>query len=276
MGAALPTVDLGVGLAVAQLVAGYGHTCALFTNGAVKCWGENSYGQLGLGDTKNRGYSAAEMGDALPTVNLGFGRTVVQLVAGEYHTCALFTDGAVKCWGYNFNGELGLGLNYQFGDSVGEMGDALPTVDLGASLVLPYPPPSPPRPPSRACVTASARVLLPTSPPRARTHARTHARTRFRHGILCGRGLLAERSTPASPFTTFTSLTSTSPAVSTSASTSTSTTATATTTAASPLSTITSTAAAPSPAALRRGDNAADNEDVAVEHPVPRPGGREL
>ncbi|MCS6799370.1 MAG: RCC1 domain-containing protein, partial [Myxococcota bacterium] len=38
-----------------QLVeAGGYHTCAVRTDGSLWCWGGNSNGQLGLGDTMNR------------------------------------------------------------------------------------------------------------------------------------------------------------------------------------------------------------------------------
>ena len=43
----------------------------------LKCWGYNFYGQLGLGDTNDRGDQGGEMGDSLPSVDLGSGRTAV-------------------------------------------------------------------------------------------------------------------------------------------------------------------------------------------------------
>ena len=37
---------------------------------AAKCWGWNKYGQLGYGDTANRGDAPSEMGDYLPFLNI--------------------------------------------------------------------------------------------------------------------------------------------------------------------------------------------------------------
>ena len=47
------------------------------------------------------------MGDLLPPVDLGAGRTATAITAGDGHTCVLLDDGAVKCWGYNAVGQLG-------------------------------------------------------------------------------------------------------------------------------------------------------------------------
>ncbi|AKT40379.1 hypothetical protein [Chondromyces crocatus] len=132
MGDALPAVDLGTGVTVVGLAAGDNHTCALLGGGSVKCWGANTSGQLGLGDTAPRGDGPGEMGDALPTVNLGTGRTALAIGGGDRHTCALLDDGSVKCWGFNTGGKLGLGDTAPRGDGPGEMGDALLAVDLGA------------------------------------------------------------------------------------------------------------------------------------------------
>jgi cysteine-rich repeat protein len=80
---------------VLQEVAGGTHTCALLNDGSVKCWGRNALGQLGLGDTAARGDGPGELGEALPPVNLGSGKTVTALAAGSRHTCALLNDGSV-------------------------------------------------------------------------------------------------------------------------------------------------------------------------------------
>jgi alpha-tubulin suppressor-like RCC1 family protein len=62
-------VDLGTGKTALSIVAA-DHTCARLSDGSLKCWGFNGYGELGLGDTTNRGDNPGEMGDNLPTVKL--------------------------------------------------------------------------------------------------------------------------------------------------------------------------------------------------------------
>ncbi|WP_052350929.1 Ig-like domain-containing protein [Myxococcus stipitatus] len=131
MGGFLPFVQLGAGQRVKALSPGGHFSCALFESGGVKCWGENRYGQLGLGDTSRRGDAPGEMGDSLPWVDLGTGRTTKTLASGPDHACAILDNGEVKCWGANFLGGLGLGDRADRGDGPGEMGDALPSVSLG-------------------------------------------------------------------------------------------------------------------------------------------------
>ena len=138
MGANLVAVDLGlgVGVTVTAITAGSYHTCAVSSTGAVKCWGWNGFGQLGLGDTNARGDGANEMGANLPVVDLGAGVTVTAITAALLHTCALLSSGAVKCWGYNYSGQLGLGDTNKRGDGANEMGANLPVVDLGAGVTV--------------------------------------------------------------------------------------------------------------------------------------------
>ncbi|CBN79084.1 domain repeat protein [Ectocarpus siliculosus] len=121
-------VDLGEALAV-----GTDHACVLLDDATVKCFGQNNYGQLGLGDTDDRGQSAGTMGDSLTAVDLGTGATVVAMSAGSDHTCAVLADGSLKCFGRNNMGQLGLDDTDDRGDEAFEMGDDLPAVSLGTN-----------------------------------------------------------------------------------------------------------------------------------------------
>ncbi|MEM9517152.1 MAG: hypothetical protein AAGA42_20055, partial [Actinomycetota bacterium] len=132
MGNNLAPVDLGTDRTAAALAAGFSHSCAILDDASVKCWGDNSFGQLGVGNTLHLGDNANEMGDNLPTVDLGNGRTATAITAGLGHTCALLDDGTVKCWGINTIGQLGQGDFIGRGDNAGEMGDNLAPIDLGA------------------------------------------------------------------------------------------------------------------------------------------------
>ena len=82
-------------------------SCHALSGGQVKCWGANTGGKLGTGNTASYGDSAGEMGANLPAVDLGTGRTAVAISLGQDHTCALLDNGSVKCWGDNSQGQLG-------------------------------------------------------------------------------------------------------------------------------------------------------------------------
>ena len=109
------------------------HACALLDNHGVKCWGDNVYGQLGYGDKRTRGISPADMGNGLPFVDLGTGRTATKVVAGKYDTCAILDDGSLKCWGWS---QLNGGSAGDIGDAPGEMGDNLKPLDFGGRHVI--------------------------------------------------------------------------------------------------------------------------------------------
>jgi alpha-tubulin suppressor-like RCC1 family protein len=136
MGDALATLEPGSGHSIKQLATNSGHTCAILENGSVKCWGHNLYGQLGLGDMDFRGDDPGEIGDAVPTVSFGTGRTALNIVAGSRQTCVRLDTQRVKCWGWNDDGQLGLGDVDTRGDDPGEMGDALPLVNLGTGRTV--------------------------------------------------------------------------------------------------------------------------------------------
>lgn len=105
---------------VVDIAAGGGHTCALLRGGAVRCWGDNRYGQLGLASKAN---VSNEHPHQLGTVELGSPARALAL--GRNHTCALVGTGNVRCWGKNDRGQLGLGHTQSVGD------DEAPTANLG-------------------------------------------------------------------------------------------------------------------------------------------------
>lgn len=80
-------------------------------NEALKCWGSNNYGSLGLGDEIPRGIAPGEMGDALPALDLTFGDglgAVSNVFAGTLHTCVSGTEGGLACFGFNAEGQVRL------------------------------------------------------------------------------------------------------------------------------------------------------------------------
>ena len=102
----------GPALTATAIATGANHSCAVLSNGAVRCWGLNSSGQLGLGNTNNIGDDDFPVSD----VNLG-GAIATAVAAGSNHTCALLSGGAVRCWGDNTSGQLGLGNTVTIGDN---------------------------------------------------------------------------------------------------------------------------------------------------------------
>ncbi|CAE7779833.1 UVR8 [Symbiodinium sp. CCMP2592] len=130
VGLQLPVVD--VGGTVLQACGGANHTCAVLQRGSLKCWGSNIYGQIGSANATGLGDDLNEMGDSLPAVDLGNGTKASQVACGSAHTCVLLHDGAIKCFGYNGDGQLGLGDSMNRGEQSWQMGDALPTLDLGS------------------------------------------------------------------------------------------------------------------------------------------------
>jgi alpha-tubulin suppressor-like RCC1 family protein len=92
---------------VAQISAGGYHTCAVTTGGGVKCWGNNTNGQLGNG-TVGGVATPVDVIEGSPRLPL---TGVAQISAGGLHTCAVTAGGAAKCWGRNVSGQLGVGLD---------------------------------------------------------------------------------------------------------------------------------------------------------------------
>ena len=87
--------------AVSSGPAGF-HTCALMIDTSVKCWGQNSRGQVGDG-------ACSPCTTPVDTDIVTSG--VLEVTAGGFHSCAVMSGGGVKCWGWNAYGEVGDGNN---------------------------------------------------------------------------------------------------------------------------------------------------------------------
>ena len=98
---AVPVEVLGITDATA-ITASSGHTCALRQTGTITCWGSNSRGQLGNGQSGDDAHS--------PVPVEVFGITdATAITAGIFHTCALRQTGTITCWGSGGSGQLGDG-----------------------------------------------------------------------------------------------------------------------------------------------------------------------
>ena len=93
-----------------EVTAGGRHACALMYDGTVWCWGANDQGQVGDGSPKPAAMTAVQVITADGTSL----NDVIQISAGENHTCALKSDGTVWCWGSNSHGELGTNTTGDF------------------------------------------------------------------------------------------------------------------------------------------------------------------
>lgn len=107
-----------------KVTAGLYHTCAIRMDNTLWCWGSNTDGQLG---------NALALDYQRSPIQVEDGTFYSDVFAGEYHTCAITLDGALQCWGYNYNGQVGNGTSYLAGGSLD-----IPTpvsVDTGVTYV---------------------------------------------------------------------------------------------------------------------------------------------
>jgi len=72
------------------------HSCALLTDGTIKCWGWNDKNQLG-GGVGAQSTTPVSVQDIMTATHIGL---------GQKHSCAVLTNGTVWCWGINSLGEL--------------------------------------------------------------------------------------------------------------------------------------------------------------------------
>ena len=100
----IPTAVHGLSEGVTAIAAGTYHTCAITDLGALLCWGDNWYGQLGNGTGQNH--------QGAPVAVSGLDSGVVAVAVNGAHTCALTSGGGVLCWGSDGGGQLGDGVGY--------------------------------------------------------------------------------------------------------------------------------------------------------------------
>lgn len=119
-GGASPPTPVGGLRTFIAVATGVDHTCAVQSDQAVYCWGRNFAGALGDGTLIDRD-------EPTSVQSLGAGSGVVSLSAGYGYTCAVRSDGALFCWGYNGYGEIGDGT---------ATSTRVPTLILGASAAV--------------------------------------------------------------------------------------------------------------------------------------------
>ena len=96
----MPVPVSGLSSGVVALASGALLSCALLTGGSLRCWGQNANGQLGDGTTTSR---------AAPVAVSGLSSGVAAVSANLFLTCALKTNGSLRCWGDNSWLQLGSG-----------------------------------------------------------------------------------------------------------------------------------------------------------------------
>ncbi len=120
------TVSLGG--TVKKIALGQTHTCAIMSNGDLRCWGS--------GNVEQNGYAFNVGDDELPSsvqpLNFGTG-TLADIQLGSNLSCIILTNGTLKCWGQNGGGILGQGTttNISFASVAN-----LPAVNLGGNILL--------------------------------------------------------------------------------------------------------------------------------------------
>lgn len=90
------------GKTIKSISAGSEHTCVVASDNLIYCWGDNTYGQLGIGSTTRSLVPAATN-----TSGVLSGKTIKVLDSGYINTCAVASDDQAYCWGYNVRGQIG-------------------------------------------------------------------------------------------------------------------------------------------------------------------------
>lgn len=117
----MPPAEIALTGSVVDMTLGHGFTCALIQSGDVYCWGANNNGIVANGTNTDT---------AQPTTKVGLPNKARQISSAAGSICALLDDGQVYCWGYNFEGQLGLGFDFQTLDNWGDNSNEHPTTPV--------------------------------------------------------------------------------------------------------------------------------------------------
>ncbi|ACO65801.1 predicted protein [Micromonas commoda] len=93
-------LDIGSGRTALNITTGHSHACVLLDDRSVKCWGDNTEGQVGNGGPNVISTPTA--------IDVGGAGVVSNITAGGFSTCAIRVGGTVMCWGDNDSGQLGI------------------------------------------------------------------------------------------------------------------------------------------------------------------------
>jgi hypothetical protein len=119
--------------AEASISSGPSFTCTLLYSSGMKCWGRNNEGSLGTGGgSSNTPVNVSGLSSGVTAITTGG-----QPPNGGRWACAVLDTGAVKCWGWNGNGQLGVGnaLNNYGGTPTDVIGLPARAVDVKAGYV---------------------------------------------------------------------------------------------------------------------------------------------
>jgi len=101
--------NVPLGQTATDVQCGRSHACARLADNTLRCWGDNTYGQLGVNVVASSVGRTVGSVSGLDAVDLGSADTVSSFDVGSDSVCAVLTDNvSVRCWGRNIDGVLGI------------------------------------------------------------------------------------------------------------------------------------------------------------------------
>ncbi len=121
-----PLDNVDAGVLVQGISMSSNQICIVGTMGSVKCWGDWE-SVLGLGAEPTTNLSIGNEPGEMPPDPVVHTKDVTSIALGGRHACAIIPTNStapangLKCWGYNSNGQLGLGDTNERGNNASEM-----------------------------------------------------------------------------------------------------------------------------------------------------------